>query len=220
MALTACHRRNHHVPEGALARPRLGASRTRCRHDDRGWSAQWTIRAAVIAMTAAGVIGMAVPASAETVQINGSGSQREVNCEGQDVEVTGREHRVTLLGTCGTVTVQGSAHQVSLPSAERLLVYGRGHVVTASGAVGELAVAGAEHEARAEISAGPDVSRPAEVTVSGRGSTLRVRLAGATRIMVTGAEHRVLWTKAEGAPDPDGTVAGRNNVLRRDDGTH
>lgn len=173
-------------------------------------------RAALLGCLLAGNAPLVGAASAQSLDVNGAGVQRDLRCDGQDVEIAGLNHRVTLVGACGTVTVQGSGHQVTLASAQRLLVYGRAHVVAASASVGGLEVAGTEHDIRAGIAPG-DAAIPAEVSLSGLGTRLRLRLLGPVRIEVAGAQQQVLWAKAEGVPDPDGSAVGRNNIIRRDD---
>jgi hypothetical protein len=178
------------------------------------------IRATALGIALGGLVGISSSALAQSaVVVDGATQQREVRCTGQDVEIIGREHRVTLIGDCGVVVVQGAEHRVSLGSARRLFVDGRAHTVVASGPVGELVVEGADHDVRAEIAASAKPPEPAQVSVTGRGSSLRLRLLGATRIEAVGADQRVLWTTADGVPPPDGVTTGRGNTIRRDDGT-
>lgn len=144
--------------------------------------------------------------------VQGAGSERRLRCEGQDVEIAGAGHRVTLEGRCGTVRVMGAEQTVELDSAARLEVSGARNRVSASGTLGGLVVQGQGHR----ISGTTPEGAPTEAEVVGEGSELRLRLGGPARLTLAGARHRVLWTAAEGVPAPQGDLSGIGHVVERD----
>jgi hypothetical protein len=68
---------------------------------------------------------------AKSFVLEGAGARRTHVCApGQNVEVKGSGHVVTLLGECGAVTVTGTSSQVELDSAASIAVNGVGNKVT------------------------------------------------------------------------------------------
>ena len=153
-----------------------------------------------------------VPAAPGEIAVQGRNQQREFRCEGQDVTLSGEGHRVTLSGACGVVLVEGFGHVVTLADAARLEVTGAQSSVTASGGISAIAIFGRRHQVVAAI---PVATRPAAIELHGEGSVLRVALNGPARAELDGAGNRILWTKADGVPDPVGDVSGHDNRLER-----
>lgn len=144
-------------------------------------------------------------------RVEGAGSDRQLRCEGQDVEVTGASHRVTLRGACGTVRVMGAEQRVALDSAARLEVSGARNQVVAGGTLGGLFVEGQGHRVTGATPEGGATG----VEVNGEGSELRLRLGGPTRLTLAGARQRVLWSAAPGVPAPEGDLSGIGHVVER-----
>ena len=152
--------------------------------------------------------------AAPPLEIGGANQEREVDCGGRDVTVSGFGNRITLSGKCGAVIVGGARHVVALPSAASLDVSGEGNTVTVQGEVrGLLLVNGARERVEAGVGTGPE----ARVEVNGAETQLRLRLAGPTRVSLAGARHQLLWTAPPGVPAPQAEISGEGNVLRRGD---
>jgi hypothetical protein len=151
--------------------------------------------------------------AADTLQISGARSERDIACEdGQDVSISGMQHKIALTGSCGQVEIHGSGHDVTFETAQALYVTGIGNAATGR-SVGKLTVDATRHRVSTAVLA---VDAVAEVEVSGADQALELALAGPAKITVHGARNKVRWQAGAGVKAPAVEIAGiENSVARR-----
>ncbi len=169
------------------------------------------MRSFLLAAALVPLLAGATPASAQELEVSGSGLTRDIACNGKDVSIFGAANRIKLTGECRTVTVAGADHVVSFEVADVLQVEGAKLRVT-GGTVNHLRVDTADNVVAATIAA---KDSPAEVVVSGAKHEVALKLTGPTVLKVVGADHKVQWTLASGAPEPDVSNAGVHNTVER-----
>lgn len=149
--------------------------------------------------------------AAEELTIEGIKINRDIPCNGQDVGIYGAENKITLTGNCGKITVHGSNHKVSLQRGTDLSVSGVDNAVT-GGTVATLEVQTAKNTVSVTVE---PTQGKGNVNVSGVEQQLSLVLAGATELIVAGADQKVMWSLASGAPDPSISSSGVNNSIQK-----
>jgi hypothetical protein len=77
----------------------------------------------------AAVLLASTPAAAQHSVLS-NGARRTLDCDGQDVKVSGSKNELTLRGNCPRVDVAGAANVISIDAADRIEVTGSGNRVT------------------------------------------------------------------------------------------
>jgi Tfp pilus tip-associated adhesin PilY1 len=177
--------------------------------DNIPYTKAFFMKSPLLAMAA--VCAFAHVGYAEELKIEGVGIRRDIPCNGQDVGVYGAENKITLTGECGRITVHGSDHKVSLERGTDLSVSGADNAVT-GGTVSSLNVQIAKNTVAVTIQPTEGKGR---VDVSGAEQKLNLVLATPAELKVIGADQKVEWSLASGAPEPSISSSGVNNSIQK-----
>jgi len=169
----------------------------------------FSMKSPLLAMAA--VCVFAHVSHAEELKIEGVGIRRDIPCNGQDVGVYGAENKITLTGECGRITVHGADHKVSLERGTDLSVSGADNAVT-GGTVSSLNVQVAKNTVAVTIQ---PTEGKGKVDVSGAEQKLNLVLATPAELRVVGADQKVEWSLASGAPEPSISSSGVNNSIQK-----
>lgn len=157
------------------------------------------------------VVHAEASAAGEPLDIEGLNITRTVDCQGQDVSLSGEGNTLTLKGQCGEVTVYGSHHRLVLDSAQALNINGLGSVTTVKGAVARLSIGGGYQQVQANVRGSEGL---AKVDAYGYGAKARLTLLSPANIAVGGSNQQVYWSRAAGVAEPKTLVSGADNVLQ------
>jgi hypothetical protein len=150
-------------------------------------------------------------AQAEELTIEGVGISRDIDCQGQDVGVYGAENEIAVTGRCGRITVHGVKHKVSFETGTALSVSGADNTVT-GGRVQDVSVSVADNIVSTTLGGG---AAPGKFEASGAHNRVSLVLAGPTQLKVDGVGHVVEWVRSDGAPNPQITASGAQNVIKK-----
>lgn len=158
------------------------------------------------------VLSPALALAAE-LTVEGSGLERSVPCNAQDVGIYGAGNTIELTGACGAIVVHGNGNSVKFEEGASLTITGIAHTVL-GGAVVALVVESKGNTVAATV--GND-EEAATVVVGGAEHDVTLTLASAADLVVSGLKHHVRWTALDDAPDPDIRIAGFGSTVEKSD---
>lgn len=148
---------------------------------------------------------------ADEQKIEGVGLGREITCESGDVGIYGAENTVKLIGECGHVTVHGVSHKVTFENTRKISISGTNNTVS-GGATQNLIVEVSNNLVTATLKKGTE---PSVLEVSGAENIVNVKIDGPSQFDVSGANHQVTWSLADGSTEPTISISGADNDVTR-----